>query len=111
MDLFAISGLVNGLTATAVGAYVFTRGYSDRRYQTYGLFCLSLSVWSYSYYFWLTSRTPEEAIFWVKCLMAGAIFIPLILLFGPSVFGAWPNLAGLEIGSGKVTASAMAWMG
>ena len=77
MDLFAISGLVNGLTATAVGAYVFTRGYSDRRYQTYGLFCLSLSVWSYSYYFWLTSRTPEEAIFWVKCLMAGAIFIPL----------------------------------
>ena len=75
MDLFAISGLVNGLTATAVGAYVFTRGYSDRRYQTYGLFCLSLSVWSYSYYFWLTSRTPEEAIFWVKCLMAGAIFI------------------------------------
>ena len=77
MDLYAISGLVNGLTATAVGAYVFTRGYTDRRYQTYGLFCLSLAVWSYSYYFWLVSLTPEAAIFWVKCLMAGAIFIPL----------------------------------
>ena len=96
MDLFAISGLVNGLTATAVGVYVFTRGYTDRRYQTYGLFCLSLSVWSYSYYFWLVSRTPEEAIFWVKCLMAGAIFIPLTnlhhileLLKNPPAWRRW----------------------
>ena len=77
MDLYAISGLVNGLTATAVGVYVFTRGYTDRRYQTYGLFCLSLSVWSYSYYFWLVAVTPPEAIFWTKSLMAGAIFIPI----------------------------------
>jgi two-component system NtrC family sensor kinase len=77
MDFYALSGLVNGLTATTVGVYVFTRGYADRRYQTYGLFCLSLSVWSYSYFFWLVSDTPEEAVFWVKSLMAGAIFIPL----------------------------------
>jgi two-component system NtrC family sensor kinase len=96
MDLYAISGLVNGLTATAVGAYVFTRGYSDPRYQTYGLFCLSLSLWSYSYYFWLVSRTPEEAMFWVKCLMAGAIFIPLTnlhhileLLKNPPAWKRW----------------------
>ena len=77
MNFYAISGLVNGITATIVGAYVFTRGYTDRRYQTYGLFCLSLSVWSYSYFFWLVSETPEQAVFWVKSLMAGAIFIPL----------------------------------
>jgi two-component system NtrC family sensor kinase len=96
MDLYAISGLVNGLTATAVGAYVFTRGYRDRRYQTYGLFCLSLSVWSYSYYFWLVSRTSEEALFWVKCLMVGAIFIPLTnlhhileLLKNPPAWKRW----------------------
>lgn len=96
MNLYAISGLINGITATAVGAYVFSRGYTDRRYQTYGLFCLSLSVWSYSYYFWLISRTPEEALFWVRCLMAGAIFIPLTnlhhileLLKNPPAWKRW----------------------
>ena len=70
-------------------------GYTDRRYQTYGLFCLSLSVWSYSYYFWLVSRTPDEAIFWVKCLMAGDfhsahdLYDILELLINPPAWRRW----------------------
>jgi two-component system NtrC family sensor kinase len=85
-----------------VGAYVFTRGFADRRYQTYGLFCLSLSVWSYSYFLWHISTDPERATFWVKCLMAGAIFIPftnlhhiLELLSSPPTWKRWIWLAYL----------------
>lgn len=77
MNFYALSGLINGLTSTVVGVYVFTRGFADRRYQTYALFCLSLSIWSYSYFFWHISPNAESAIFWVRLLMAGAIFIPL----------------------------------
>jgi two-component system nitrogen regulation sensor histidine kinase GlnL len=38
---------------------------------------LSLAVWSCGYFFWQVSDTAEEALFWVRVLMAGAIFIPV----------------------------------
>jgi two-component system NtrC family sensor kinase len=77
MNFYAISGLLNGITSTLVGMYIFTRDIDDRRYQTYGLFCLSLSVWSYGYFFWHISDTATEALVWVRVVMAGAIFIPV----------------------------------
>ena len=77
MSFYAISGLLNLVTSSVVGIFVFTRNVNDRRYQTYGGFCVSLAVWSFGYLFWHLSDTPEEALFWVKILMAGAIFIPI----------------------------------
>lgn len=77
MVFYAISGLINGLTSTLLGFYVLTRDVRDRRYQTYALFCLSLSVWSYGYFFWQLSASPAEALFWIRLLMAGAIFVPV----------------------------------
>jgi len=77
MNLYALSGLLNLVTSTLVGIYVFTRDRHDPRYRTYGAFCLSLAVWSLGYYFWQVSETANEALFWVKVFMAGAIFIPV----------------------------------
>ncbi|MGH7798046.1 MAG: ATP-binding protein [Candidatus Binatia bacterium] len=77
MNLYALSGLLNFVTSTLVGIYVFTRDRHDLRYRTYGAFCLSLAVWSCGYYFWQVSETADEALFWVRVFMAGAIFIPV----------------------------------
>ncbi len=77
MSFYALSGLVNFLTSSFVGLYVFSRNVADRRYQTYGAFCLSLAIWSCGYFFWQISRSSEQALVGVKILMAGAIFIPI----------------------------------
>ena len=91
MNFYAISALINGLTSTLLGLYVFTRDVSDKRYQTYGLFCLSLSVWSYSNFFWQISNNDREAWFWLRMLMAGAIFIPVTNFHHIMEFLRWPS--------------------
>ena len=76
-SLYPLSGLINGIMAVGLGVFVYTRNPSDRRYITYGLFCLSLSFWSFAYFFWLSSKNPTDALFWARALMAGAVFLPV----------------------------------
>ena len=75
--LYPMSGLINGLMALALGIFVYTRDPTDRRYLTYGLFCLSLAVWSFAYFLWLLSLNGVQALFWVRMFMLGAVFIPV----------------------------------
>ena len=77
INLFALSGLVNGVSATILGAFVFWRKPKDLLHKIYGLFCLAVSVWSYAYYAWLISEQETIALFWCRVLMMGAIFIPI----------------------------------
>jgi signal transduction histidine kinase len=76
-SLYPLSGLINGIMAVGLGLFVYTRDPSDRRYITYGLFCLSLCFWSFAYFFWLSSNNAADALFWARTLMAGAVFIPV----------------------------------
>src|SRR3990172_11626795 len=80
LDYFAISGLINGLTSTALGLFVYTRDSKDLRYITYSLFCLSVSVWSFFYFFWQISSDEQLALFHSRGLIAASIFIPVIYL-------------------------------
>lgn len=105
MNFYAFSGLLNLVTSAAVGLYVFSRDRSDPRYRTYGAFCLSLAVWSCGYFFWQMSDTDEEALFWVRIFMAGAIFIPvtnfhhvIAILARPPFEKRWISLAYLFCG-------------
>jgi signal transduction histidine kinase len=76
MYFFALAGLINGLSATLLGCFVFSRKPDDPRHKTYALFCFCLAVWSYAYFQWLLSATAADALMWTRVLMAGAIFIP-----------------------------------
>lgn len=80
LTYYAISGLINGLTSSAVGLFVYTRNPRDIRNKTFGLFCLSLSVWSYFYFLWRVTSDAQWALFYARGLMAGAIFIPVFCL-------------------------------
>jgi two-component system, NtrC family, sensor kinase len=76
-NYIALTSIINGITSTALGYFVYTRGRKDIRCLTYVLLCLSVSVWSYFYFLWQTAQTAHLALYWVRGLMAGAIFIPV----------------------------------
>lgn len=75
MEFFAISGLLNGLAAIGLALLIYFRSPQDPRYWTYALFWTMIAVWSFGYFFWLSSNTARTALFFAKVLMGGAIFI------------------------------------
>ena len=77
MNFYALSALFNAIAATALGFFVYSRAPRDPKHQTYGLFCLSVSIWSYSYFAWQLTESRELAFLFVRLLMAGAILIPI----------------------------------
>ncbi len=77
MYWFALSGLVNALSATVLGTFVFVRTPDNSLHRIYALFCVAISIWSYAYFFWLTADQESAALFWSRTLMVGAIFIPI----------------------------------
>lgn len=80
MNFYAISALTNGLISTILGIFVVTRNRKDVRYLTYGLFCLSVSVWSYFYFTWQLASDEKLALLCCRGLMIGAIFTPIAYL-------------------------------
>ncbi len=90
MTLAGISALINGTTSTILGTLVYLHNNRNPKNITYGLFCLSLAVWSYFYAAWqLTDESRSLAIFFCRGLMAGAIFIPVFSLHHVMTFLEW----------------------
>jgi len=80
MELFAISGLLNGLSAIGLASFIYFRSPRDPRHWTFGLFGISTAIWSFGYFAWQISDSETYALFNLRLLMAGAIFIPITFL-------------------------------
>ena len=80
MEFFALSGLLNAVTAIGLASFIYFRSPKDPRHWTFGLFGIATGIWSLGYFFWQISDTPEAALFNLRILMAGAIFIPVTFL-------------------------------
>src|SRR5574341_1803169 len=80
MNFYALSGLINGLTATALGIFVYSRAPGDLRHRTYSLFCTGVAVWSYFYCAWHLTETPDWALLFIRLFMVGAILLPVFYL-------------------------------
>ncbi|MBN1869077.1 MAG: GAF domain-containing protein [Candidatus Omnitrophica bacterium] len=80
ISYWAFSSLINLITSAFLGFFVFSKNKKRALNVTYALFCLSASIWSFSYFFWQVSTAGQEALFWCRALMAGAIFIPVFYL-------------------------------
>ncbi len=76
MWYYPLSGLINGLTLTLLGIFIFLRNRRALPNITYAIFCFFISFWSYSYFLWQISKSDMQAYFWCRMLMTGAIFIP-----------------------------------
>ncbi len=76
MDLYALSGLINGISTSVLGCFVFLKNRKGIINKTFGTFAISMGIWSYSYFLWMIARNEGTALFWSRVLMIGAIFIP-----------------------------------
>jgi len=86
MWYFSITGLINGLTSIILGIFVYFINRKPLANKLFILFCLSASIWGFSYFFWQISHDAATALFWSRALMAGAILIPIFYLHFTLVF-------------------------
>ncbi len=104
MNFYAISGLINGLLGSGLGLFLYSRAPQNPKHQAFGLYCLSLCIWSYVYCAWHLTESTEMALFLVRLLMGGAILIPLTHLYHVLTFlGLAHTHRRLLIGGGGLT--------
>ena len=77
---FPLGALVNVITSITLGFFVYTRNKTDIKNITYGLFCLSITIWSSFYFMWQVATTANAALFYSRAFMMSAIFIPIFYL-------------------------------
>ena len=80
MGFYAITALINAIVGSLIGPFVYFKNRKGVINKTFALFCLTIVIWSYSYFFWQISTTETAALFWSRALMIGAIFIPISYL-------------------------------
>jgi len=101
VNFYAFSGLLNGLAATVSGLIVYAKNPGNPKHQAYGLYCLVASVWGYGYWAWQLSSSHDFALFFVRLLMVGGIFLPVAYL--------WHVLTLLEQVQGKEWLIRLGW--
>lgn len=78
MEVYALSGLINSIIAFSIGVLVFARNKTENANRTFSLFALSVALWSFGYWLWLSANDKESALFWIKFFTAASIFVPLL---------------------------------
>ncbi|TFG61477.1 MAG: hypothetical protein E4H32_07350 [Nitrospirales bacterium] len=81
VNFHAFSGLLNGLAATVSGILIYAKNPTNPKHQAYGFYALAAAIWGYGYWAWQISTTHDSALFFVRLLMVGAIFLPVAYLF------------------------------
>jgi len=89
MFFYALTGLINAVTSTFLGFFVYLKNRKSKINQVFVLFCLSVAMWSYAYYFWPEAVDKKTALLSFQLLHIGAIFIPVCYLHFVLV---WLNL-------------------
>lgn len=77
MEIIALSGFVNGIFALSFGILVIAKNFRDRANQLFFLMTLATAWWAFSYWQWLSSYQHNAALFWVRMLSIGSLFIPI----------------------------------
>src|SRR3989344_8533562 len=89
-EIFAISGFINFLVSLVICLFVFVkrRNYSNI---IFALLTFSTALWSFGYWRWLSEYDNySEAIFWLKFLTVGSVWIP-------GLFANWTSSLSKEI--------------
>lgn len=77
MEIFVISGLVNGIVGASLALAVFIQNRREPANRAFSLLALAIAVWSFGYWQWLSSSDYFHAIFWINIFTVGSIFIPV----------------------------------
>ncbi len=79
-QIFAVSSIVNGITAIAYGSTVLIGGGRKKLSNIiFFIFTVMIAIWSAGYYFWLNAETYVNARFWVGIIAFAATYLPILL--------------------------------
>lgn len=97
-NIFAISGFINFLVSLFISFFVFSKRRSSSNV-IFSVLTFSTAIWSFGYWRWLSEYVNyDAAIFWLKFLTVGSIWIPIFFahwisrIFIPIVDKKWNNL-------------------
>lgn len=77
MQVFAYSGLINGIFALGFGILVISKNWRNKVNQLFFLMTLAVALWAFGYWQWLSSDNEAPALLWIRILSIGSIFIPV----------------------------------
>ena len=80
MDYYAVTTLINGITSTVLGLFVYLKNRRKLVNKVFGLMSLCIAIWSYSWWLNQLSKDKITGLFWTRSLNVGAIFIPVFYL-------------------------------
>ena len=75
MNFYSLTQLISGIFAVFLGAFVLSQNPSNKTYRYYALFCFSLSSWCICYFMWQIQSSKENALLWLRILMAFMSYI------------------------------------
>lgn len=76
---FAIFSLIGGIFLFILGLFTFFKAKDRKVGITFGLFCLSVTIWLVFTFFVFIAKTDQQAIFWDRNVYGGVVFIPLFM--------------------------------
>jgi len=77
MNIFALSGLINAIVALGFGLFIISKDWRSRSNQLFFQITIAVAVWSLGYWRWLSATDAASALFWVRILTIGSVFIPV----------------------------------
>jgi len=80
MSFYYFSSLLNALTATFIGFFVYFNNRKSKTNQLFVLFCMGVAMWAYPYCFWPGAQDKATALLSFQLLHVGAIFLPIFYL-------------------------------
>jgi signal transduction histidine kinase len=76
MLAFALSGFITGIFCLIFGVFVFLKNKKAEINRVFSLLSLSIILWGFGYGMWQLSQNKEAALFWIKILSVGTLFMP-----------------------------------
>ena len=77
LEIFATSGLIIAIVAVTFGVLVIAKNWKESGNRIFFYMTLALFVWGFSYWRWLSASDAVVALYWIRLLSLGSIFIPV----------------------------------
>lgn len=77
MNIFALSGILIGVSSTAMAVLMFLIG-KERLHYIWSLFCISVAIWGFGAYGLATTKDVQTADLLWRLAHIGVIFIPIL---------------------------------
>ncbi len=79
MNIFALSGLLIGISSTALAVLMLVIG-KQRMHSLWSLFCVSVAIWGFGGYMVAITQDTTQAYSWWRIAHVGVIFIPILFI-------------------------------